>query len=226
MKNESPVEFGSKIDESLHTDAKKGFAHIMLHITQCILFCTSPYLIVHVETMVGNNKALETCHVCVWALPGKQERMRLYMTQLKAADRWQRTQFRVFDGEKIAVQDGCRFGALRAYFGTSFLGREPFSMLPQPDLLHVGLARANQRVAYEDRKNGTFTQLRSRVAKKTFKGFAFLLGIQFFKKCDGAYNRKPGAVNQCISNYPPLESLVGGAANQCSPPGGILIHVT
>lgn len=144
----------------------------------CNYFWISLYLIVHVESVESDNKALETRHVCVWALPGEQERMRTYMTQLKTADRRQRTQFRVFDSEKITVQDGCWFGALRAHFGASFLGREPFSMLPQPDLLHVGLARANQRVAYEDRKKKWLFSDGVWQEKKAF----FLHSIQFFKR--------------------------------------------
>ena len=51
------------------------------------------YLIVHIQAMVGNNKAFEAGHVGIWTFPGQKKRVRPNMTQLEAADRRQRTEF-------------------------------------------------------------------------------------------------------------------------------------
>ena len=110
------------------------------------------YLIIHVKSVIGHNEALQPRHVGVRAVPGQEEGVGLDVAQLQAVDGGQGAQLGVLDGEQIAVEDRRGFSALWSHFGASLLGRQPLAMLSQPNLLHVGLARANQRVACKRQK--------------------------------------------------------------------------
>ena len=97
--------------------------------------------------MVGHDEALEAGHVSVGALPGDQEVIRVDGVEGQAVDAGQGTQLRVLDREEEAFLEGLRLGALGPHLGAASLHVQPLPVGAEPDLLGVGLAGTDQRIA-------------------------------------------------------------------------------
>ena len=72
----------------------KAAGRILVKLTPC-------YLIVLVETVVGNDETLEPGQVGVWAIPRDQEVVGRDVAQLEAVHRRQRTELRILDGQEV-----------------------------------------------------------------------------------------------------------------------------
>ena len=99
--------------------------------------------------MVGHDEALEARQVGVRTVPRHEERVGVDVADLEAVDRRQRAEFRVLDREQVPVTDRGRLVALRTDLGPATFGVEPLPVLPEPDLLVVGRARADQRITWK-----------------------------------------------------------------------------
>ena len=109
-------------------------------------------MIVGLELMESNDEPLEAGHVGIRAVPREQEGVGPDHAQLEAVDGGQRAQLGVLHGEQVPVVDGRGLGALRPDLRAPFLRAEPLAVLPQPNFLHVGLTRANQRVSWKKKE--------------------------------------------------------------------------